>query len=617
MDKDKDTVEQFEFKAQMKQLLHIIAHSLYTHPEVFMRELISNASDALNKVRFLKLTSENILEPDAPLSIRIEADSNSGHFSIEDTGIGMSREELIDNIGTVARSGTIEFLQKLQAQKKESGLDFIGQFGVGFYSVFMVTDEVTIETRQASPGSGAFRWKSSGQGSFTVEPIEKSTRGTKIYFTLKEDSREFSKEFTVKETIRKYSNFVDFPILVNGDKVNTTTALWHKRTEDLSKSQVNEFYKFLTNDFNEPLVFRHFSLEGDVNFKALLFIPSQAPIDFLRHEHEKSLQLYSNKILIQQDAKALLPEYLRFVKGVLDTEDLPLNISRELAQASPVTAKIRAVLVREILAWLKQLTETGSDTYAVFYKNFSPLLKLGVSSDFTNREAVVELLRFESSLTPPQELTSLKDYCSRMKQDQKAIYYLSGERQRDLRKAPHLEYFRKNGIEVLLLTEPVDVFTVPAIGEYQKISLQSIEKAGLELVPEDRIEKPQDALSKSLLSLFKEILKDKVEDVVPSKRLVDSAVALVSQKDAMDAQLEKMVKFMDTSYSARKKILEVNLTHPLITNLSRLYMADAASTMLAKYIEHLYEGALLIEGNLATPSDFIKRMTEIMQDATK
>jgi len=617
MEKHTEHMHKFEFKAEMKQLLSIIIHSLYSHPEVFLRELISNSSDALNKIRFRKLTDTNIIDPEAELRIKIEVDSKKQTFSIEDSGIGMTEEELINNIGTLARSGTLEFLSQVKEQQKQFDGNLIGKFGVGFYSVFMVADEVCIETRHADAASKGYLWKSTGEGTFTVEEIEKNDRGTKIYFKLKDTAVEFCQEYKIKEVINKYSNFADFPIYLKDEKINRVTALWHKKTEELKETELDEFYKFLTNDYEAPLGHMHLSIEGTVNFKALIFIPKTAPTDLYRLHTEKSLHLYSSKILIQNDCKELLPDYLRFVKGVVDTEDLPLNVSREVTQASPAMSKIKDMLTSKILAFLQTWAEKEKEKYSTFYTNFGPLLKIGINSDFENRDKIIELFRFESSLKSKGELISFKEYSTGMSPDQKEIYYLSGESRATLEKNPNLEYFNKNKIEVMLLTDPIDIFVMPSINEYDKKPIKSIEKADIELKPEDKIEKPDDNLSKSLISLFKETLREKVEDVVASKRLVDSPVTLVVGKSGLDPQMEKMMRAMNKDYSTAKKIMEINLTHPLIRNLSKIYLSDTTNPLLRKCITQLYEGALFIEGELPVSTDFVKRMNEIMQEATE
>jgi molecular chaperone HtpG len=607
----------FEFKAEMKQLLSIIAHSLYTHPEIFLRELISNASDALNKVRFRRLTDKNILDPEDELQIKIEFDEKKLTFVIEDNGIGMTQDELVNNIGTVARSGTLEFFKRMKEEGKSIDGNFIGQFGVGFYSVFMVTDEVTIETRSCELDSKGYRWKSAGEGTFTIEEFDKKARGTRISFTLKESAKEFASEYRVKEIIEKYSNFADFPIVLKGNKINKVTALWQRKADEITDKDAAEFYKFLTNDFDDPLGYFPVSVEGVVNFKALLFVPAKAPFDYVWLQKEKSLHLYSNKILIQNDSKDLLPEYLRFAKGVVDTADLPLNISREVTQFTPTMDKIRDILTGKILGVLKDWSENKQDKFMKFYKNFGTLLKTGLNSDFTNRDKIIDLLRFESSTKPAGEMTTFKEYVSRMKDFQKEIYFISGDNRGLLEHNPKLEYFKKNDVEVLFLTEPIDVFTVPSLSEYDKKPIKSVDKADIALKPQDQIVKPDDKLSESLLKLFKDELKGKIEDVVVSKRLVDSAATLVSGKDTMDPQLEKMMKMMHPEYKGEsKRILEINIEHALIKNLSKLYLSDTNNPMIRKCIDQLYEGALFVDGELPSTSDFIKRMTDIMTQAT-
>ena len=615
---EKPQVEEFQFQAEMEQLLHLIVHALYTHREIFLRELISNASDALNKIRFRMLTDKHVLDPDADLKITIEVDPNEGTFAIEDSGIGMTREELIREIGTVARSGTLEFLKQLQQQKGAVDASLIGQFGVGFYSVFMVAEEVTIETRHADPESRGYRWRSRGTGTFTIEEIERPHRGTRISFKLKEDAREFSEPERVKQIIKRYSNFVDFPIYLGKEQVNRVTALWQLPKGEIKEEELAEFYKFIANDFNPPLAHLHLSLEGAVSFKALLFIPETAPPLFLREDLEKSVHLYSRKVLIQEHSKELLPEYLRFVRGVVDSEDVPLNVSREWVQSSPVITKIRQVLTGKILSWLEELAKNEPRKYLTFYRNFGSLFKMGVNADFEHRDRIVKLLRFDTTQTEPDEPISLQQYVERMKSDQKAIYYLSGEHRDLLMKNPKLEYFLANQIEVILLTDPVDVFVMPSIGSFEGKPIQSIEQAELETgTSESSGEALSSNLADNLLNVFKQVLGDRVEDVVVSRRLVYSPVILVAGKEGLDSQMEKMMKLLDRDFKASKKVLEINPTHPLIKNLARLALGDGQNMLLHKCILQLYQGAQLLEGHLESPAEFVQRMTEIMQEATK
>jgi molecular chaperone HtpG len=617
--KSQQKIQQYEYQAELKQLLHLIVHSLYTHPEVFLRELISNASDALNKVRFRMLTDKNVLDKDANQEIKITIDSKENTFSIEDTGIGMTHDDLVKRIGTVASSGTMEFLEQLKKGKDKLDAHLIGQFGVGFYSVFMVTNEVTIETRHADPDSKGYRWKSDGQGTFTIEEIEKPNRGSKIYFKLNDDFKEFAEEYRVKNIINKYSNFVDSPILLNNERINKVEALWHKPKSEVKEEELNEFYKFVSNDFENPMGHLHLFIEGAVNFKALIFIPSSLPPHYFRHEDMKSPHLYSNKIFIQDDCKELLPEYLRFIKGVVDTEDLSLNVSREVTQSSPVMAKIRNTLVSKILGFLEDWAKNEPEKYENFQKECGPVFKLGLNSDFTNREKLIELLRFESTTTEKGKLTSLKNYVSRMGSEQKEIYYLAGESRDALERSPNLEYFKKKDIEVLLLTDPVDVFIIPSITEYDKKPVKSIDKADIDVSKDDdgKVERLNENLSKSLIDVFKETLGDKVEDIVESRRLVDSPATLVVGKEGMDSQMEKMMKMIQKDFTGSKRILEINTAHPLIKNLSRLNMKSSTDALLRQSILQIYEATLLLEDNLPSPIEFVKRMNDLMVEATK
>ena len=620
MSSDKpEALEEFEYQAEMKQLLHLIVHSLYSHREVFLREVISNASDALNQVRFRQLTDKDIVSPDAPLRINISVDSEAQTFSIADTGIGMTKEDLVDRVGTIASSGTVAFLERLKEEGKPFDANMIGQFGIGFYSVFMVTDQVVIETRHADPGSKGYRWESTGESKFTVEEFPREGRGTTISFKLKDDAKEFSEEYRVNEIIKKYSNFADFPIHVNGAQVNTISALWQKSKNEVTDEELEEFYKFISNDFGSILGHMHLAIEGQVNFKAMVFVPETAPFNFLRGDDLKSLQLYANRIFIQDDCKELLPEYLRFVAGVVDTEDLPLNVSREVTQSSPVMGKIKNVLTGRILSLLEDWAKNEQEKYDKFFTNFGLLFKTGLSTDFGNRDRMIDLLRFESTKTEKGEFTSLKDYVAGMQEDQKEIYYLTGENREAVELNPNLEYFRKRGIEVLFFIDPADIFNIPQLHEYDEKPIKGIETADLDLKSDEESEADSltEGESKSLISLFKETLGDKVEDVVESKRLVDSAATLVVGASGMDRQMERMMKMMNQEIPASKKILEINPSHPLIKNLAQIHEQKGNEPLLKSCVLQVFEGTLLIDGNMESPTDFVTRMTEIMEHATR
>jgi molecular chaperone HtpG len=609
--------EQFTYKAEMQQLLHLIIHSLYTHPEVFLRELISNSSDALNKMRFRTLTDTAIVSPEAELAIRITTDKDNKRLIIEDTGCGMSREELIENLGTVAKSGTLEFLQSIRDNQQSAQGDLIGQFGVGFYSVFMVTDEVTVETRNADIDGKAWKWSSSGTGTYSIEPSDKELRGTTISFTLRDDHKEFAEDYRIKSIIKKYSNYVDFPIYLNDEKVNSVTAIWHKKSADITEEELEEFYKYATNDFDKPLGHIHLSLEGAVEFKALLFVPSVAPMNMFRDLDERSAHLYANKVLIQQHCKDVLPEYLRFVRGVVDTPDLPLNVSREVTQNSPIMAKIRSVITGKVLSLLEDWAENDPQKYATFYKNFGMMLLLGINNDYANRERIIKLLRFTSTVTDGETRISLADYVSRMKTDQKEIYYVSGDNRAQVLGNPSIEYFVKNGYEVLLFTDPVEVFTAPYIGEFDGKRLVPADKADLPDAQAKEQTPEQNENTSSIIEIFKSTLGDVIEDVRTSQRLVSSAVALVAGKEGLDPHMEKMMKMMDKDFTPTKKVLEINPQHQLITNLMTLAKNNPDDARVSDAVKQLYDAALLMDGALTNPTDFINRMTQFMTKATE
>ncbi len=614
------TTEQFEFKAEMKQLLHLIIHSLYTHPDVFLRELISNSSDALNKFRFERLTNPNVLNPDQELCIRITTDKETNTISIEDFGVGLTKEDLINKLGSVASSGTLEFLQNLKEQGKnlDNG-DLIGQFGVGFYSVFMVTDEVTLDTKFYQEGSESYQWISNGEGSYSIGTSDREVRGTKITFTLKEEYKNLVEDYKLKSIIEKYSNFVEFPIYVNDTQVNKVTALWQRSAESVTEEERNEFYKFLTHDYEDPMGYIHFAVEGVIECKSILFFPATAPTNFLREEDQKSVNLYSNKVLIQENCKELLPDYLRFIRGVVDTPDLPLNVSREITQSSPVMAKIKTILVGKILTLLEDWAANEPSKYEKFLKNFGQLFKLGINSDFTNKDRLTHLLRYESTRTEKGVLTSLKDYISRMDSDQNSIYYVSGDSRENLFNSPKLEYFKKQNIEVLLLTDPSDIFTVPYIFEYEGKKLESIEKAEIKH-DDSKKSSEENSISEQqqqdVIAKFKSVLTDKVEDVVVSMRLVNSPATLVQGKDGMDTHTERLMKMMDKNFTGTKRVLEINTSHPLIKNISTLLEDSSNDEFASKSIQHLYESCLLLEGMLNDPNEYFQRMSELLTKAT-
>lgn len=608
----KQIKETFEYKAEMKQLLQLIAHSLYTHPEVFIRELVSNSSDALNKIRFKKLTEKNVYQPDKELRIDINIDEEKQTFSISDTGTGMTKENLINQLGTVAKSGTSEFLDQLKKGKQKADGSLIGQFGVGFYSVYMVTDKISVKTRNYEEGAEGYKWTSNGDEKFEIAEAKKEDRGTQIYFKLKDEYKEFASETRVRAILKKYSNFIEYPIYLNGEEINTVDAIWQKSKSEITQDEANEFYKFISNDYQDPFDYIHLDLEGAVSFKALVFFPSKAPMNMFSDDFRTTLHLYTNKVFIQDNADWLLPDYLRFCKGVIDTSDLPLNVSREVTQHSPVMAKIKSIITGKILSEFESWAKNDVDKFNTFYNEFGTMIKTGLNSDFSNRDRLSKLLRFQTSKR--DVLTSFDQYLETADKEAKKIYYLNAESIETAKRNPNLEYFRKNDIEVLFLTDPIDSFVIPQLYQYEENELISIDKADLD--DEDSADKDENKESDNLVVAIKEILGSKVADVKESKRLVDSPCTIVASKDGMDAQTERMMKMMDKSFEGAKKVFEVNLDHNILKNLTTYLDKNGVDDKFKNIVEQLYGSALLIEGELKNPTDYVAKVYDLIEANT-
>jgi molecular chaperone HtpG len=608
----KQIKETFEYKAEMKQLLQLIAHSLYTHPEVFIRELVSNSSDALNKIRFKKLTEKNVYQPDKELRIDIKIDEEKQTFSISDTGIGMTKDNLINQLGTVAKSGTSEFLEQLKKGKQKADGSLIGQFGVGFYSVYMVTNKISVKTRNYEEGSEAYKWTSKGDEKFEITEAKKEDRGTQIYFKLKDEYKEFASESRVRGILKKYSNFIEYPIYLNGEKINTVDAIWQKSKSEITTEEANEFYKFISTDYQDPFDYIHLDLEGIVTFKALVFFPKKAPMNMFADDFRTTLHLYTNKVFIQDNADWLLPDYLRFCKGVIDTSDLPLNVSREVTQHSPVMAKIKNIITGKILGEFENWAKNDVEKFNAFYKEFGTMLKTGLNSDFSNRERISKLLRFQTSKR--DELTSFDQYLETADKELKKIYYLSAESLESAKRNPNLEYFKKNDIEVIFLTDPIDSFVIPQLYQYDEHQLISIDKE--ELDNEENKDGEDNKESVKIVTAIKEILGDKVADVKESKRLVDSPCTIVAGKDGMDAHTERMMKMMDNTFEGAKKVFEVNLNHKILQNLTNYFNENGADDKFNSVVEQLYGSALLIEGELKNPADYVAKVYDMIEAHT-
>jgi len=624
---EKTTAKKYEFKAEVKKLLDILVHSLYTSREIFLRELISNASDALDKLRFESTRGAEIENSDLPLEIKIEFDEKKKTIVISDTGIGMSRDELISNIGTIAKSGTEEFL-KLVTEAKGDASNIIGKFGVGFYSVFMVADKVIIKTKSFRKDEPAVEWESDGAGDYEISiPDQKISRGTSVEIFLKEDAGEFLQKWRLESIITKHSNFITFPIYVGADKINTVNAIWSEPKTAITKEQYDEFYKFLSHDSEEPMDIIHKSIDAPIQFTALLFIAKKTSEMFWMDRENYGLDLYVHRVLIQHKNKELLPEYLGFVKGVVDSEDLPLNISRETLQENAVFNKITSSVTNNILNYLTDKATNDPASYSIFWKEHGKIFKLGYN-DFINREKYIELIRFNSSFCKDKnELISLSDYVSRMIEGQKEIYYQSGTTRESVELDPHLEIFKSRGLEVLYLFDPVDEFVISAVRKYKDFDIKSVDSVDLNKLKdfkeiEDKNKKVDD-LSKddakhfsSLLSRMKAILGDKVEDVIESKRLVDSPACLISKDDSLSSTMQKIMRMANNDIAPQKKIFEVNPNHKLIRNLLKVFKAESNDEFISGVTEQLFETALLQEGNLSDPHLLVKHINQSLEQSS-
>ena len=621
----------YKFKAEVNQLLDILVHSLYTNREIFLRELISNASDALDKVRFEITKGTDVADKDLPLEINIKLDKDKNTLTIIDTGIGMTKDEVVANIGTIAKSGSAEFLQKLaQESDAKNVANIIGKFGVGFYSVFMVAKEVVITTKSYLKDAAPVRWVSDGKGSFKVAEIDEPVkRGTTIEVHLKDDAKEFAEDWRVKEIIKKHSNFINFDIKVNGEKVNTQRAIWREPKSSLKKEQYEEFYKFLTYDPEPPLDWIHVSIDAPVQFQSIMFIPQKNYDIFGINKEDIGLDLYVRGVLIQHKYSEILPEYLGFIKGMVDSPDIPLNISRETLQENKVVIKIKQVLVKQVLSHLEKMAKNDPEKYKKFWTEHSKIFKLGYQ-DYGNLEKFAELLRFNSSaLEKAEDLTSLADYVSRMKPGQKEIYYITGASREALESDPHLEIFKRKGVEVLYLYEPVDEFVMTGLGkyknEYEFVAVEHADISKLEKLEDvetsetevEEMSKGEEKVFKKLLEKIKDILGDRVTDVRVSKRLKDSPSCLVSSDGQMTSQMQKIMQIINKDTTIPKKIFEVNKDHKLIRNLLNIYKNDPKDPFITEAVEQLYESALLMEGYLTDPHKLVKRMEKILTESSE
>ncbi|WP_303228990.1 molecular chaperone HtpG [Comamonas kerstersii] len=640
------------FQAEVAQLLHLVTHSLYSNPEIFLRELISNASDACDKLRFEALNDSSLYGDQPNLEVRVSFDKDAKTITIADTGIGMSQQEAIDNLGTIAKSGTKAFMEKLSGDQK-SDAQLIGQFGVGFYSGFIVANKITVESRRAGlPASEGVRWISGGTGDFEVEQIERAERGTSITLHLRDDAEEFLNGWKLKQVINKYSDHISLPILMEKEEwkdgeddqpggmvktgewetVNKASALWTRAKKDITEEQYKEFYKAISHDYDDPLTWSHNRVEGNTEYTQLLYIPAKAPFDLYQRDKKAGVKLYVKRVFIMDDADALMPGYLRFVKGVIDSADLPLNVSRELLQESRDVKLIRDGSVKRVLGMLEDLAkhdkhEAATDAegvtdvvseedkakegkYSQFYAEFGAVLKEGLGEDFANKERISKLLRFAST-TSDTVSVSLADYKARMKEGQEAIYYITAETLAAAKNSPQLEVFKKKGIEVLLMTDRVDEWALNYLTHFDGTPLQSVAKGAVDLgkLQDEAEKKAAEAAAeafKPVLAKLKEALKDKAEDVRVTTRLVDSPACLVVTEDGMSTQLARMLKQAGQTVPQTKPVLEVNPEHALVKKLDgSVHFHDLAHI--------LFDQALLAEGGIPEdPAAYVKRVNALL-----
>ena len=621
--------ETLGFQAEVKQLLQLMIHSLYSNKEIFLRELISNASDAADKLRFEALSDAALFENDSELKIRVAFDKKARTITISDNGIGMSRDEVINNIGTIAKSGTREFFQSLTGdQAKDANL--IGQFGVGFYSSFIIADKVTLVTRRAGVGAEhGVRWESAGEGDYMLETVEKTTRGTEITLHLREGEDEFLSDWKLKSIIRKYSDHIVLPIVMKksewkdgeeaptdeDETVNKASALWARSKSDITEDEYKEFYKHVSHDFQEPLAWSHNRVEGKQEYISLLYIPSRAPFDLYDREQRHGIKLYVRRVFIMDDAEQLMPQYLRFVKGIIDSADLPLNVSREILQSSRDIDAIKAGSVKKVLGLLEDLAENEPEKYTTFWKEFGRVLKEGPGEDYANRDKIAGLLRFASTHADNEEQTvSLKAYVERMKDGQEKIYYITADSFAAAQHSPHLEIFRKKGIEVLLLSDRVDEWLVSHLPEFEGKKLQSVAKGDLDLGKlEDEAEKEQQKKVedeyKSLVERIKTTLGETVKEVRITHRLTDSPACLVSGEDEMSGNLERLLKAAGQKTPDLKPVLEINPQHRIVQKLN----SESDESRFSDWTHVLFDQALLAEGGqLDDPASFVRRMNSLL-----
>ena len=618
--------ENMEFQTEVDQLLQLMIHSLYSNKEIFVRELVSNASDACDKLRFEAISNDALYEGDSDLRIEVEFDEEANTVTLRDNGIGMNRAEVVENIGTIAKSGTKEFLSKMTGDAaKDSNL--IGQFGVGFYSSFIVADKVTLTTRRAGDKPNkAVTWESDGQSGFTLENTKKETHGTEIVLHLKEEEKEFANGYRLRSVISTYSDHIPLPVkMLKADEegklteewevVNKANALWTEPKSSLKDEDYQEFYKHISHDWENPLAWSHNHVEGNLEYKSLLYIPSKAPFDLWEPEQKNGIKLYVQRVFIMDDTKNLMPNYMRFVRGVIDSNDLPLNVSREILQSNKTVDSMRKASVKKVLGLLDKMSKNEKEEYQKFWNEFGKVMKEGPSEDFANKEQIAKLLRFSSTESDTEEQTvTLEDYVSRMKDKQEEIYFITADSFTSAKNSPHLEVFRKKGIEVLLLSDRVDEWLTQGLQEFDGKKLQSVAKGELDLgkFDSEKDKKAQEKAEKKaggVIKHLKEVLGDKVEEVRVSHRLTDSPSCIVLNEQDMALYMQNLMKQAGHAMPESKPVLEINPTHPLIERME----AETDDEQFADWADILFDQALLAEGaQLEDPAGFVNKLNKLM-----
>jgi molecular chaperone HtpG len=633
------TAEKMEFKTEVKELLNLMIHSLYSHKEIFLRELISNASDAIDKARFESLTNKDILANTGEWKIKIVVDKSAGTLMVSDNGIGMTHDEVIAELGTIAHSGTKDFLLALRSKELKDKPELIGQFGVGFYSAFMVSDKVTVITRKATePTKKAVKWESTADGAFTVEEAEKERAGTDVTLHLKADDKNYLNEWEIKSIIRKYSDYIEHPVIMDVERekdnplekgkqikvteeeqMNAGKAIWLRDPSEVKADEYNEFYKHISHDFGDPAKIIHYRAEGTSEFTALLYIPAKAPYGILYRDYKIGPTLYVKRVQIMDHCEQLIPEYLRFIRGVVDSSDLPLNVSREILQNNKHVDVIKRNVTKKVLETLSDMKKNAYDTYVSFHKEFGRVLKEGIHFDFSRKEQIADLLLFASTKTEPGMFTTLEAYVNNMPIAQGEIYYITGRPDENILQSPYLEAFREKGYEVLVMTDDIDDIILSSLQEYRGKKIKSVIKGDISLETSGSAEKEKSKEKfEKLLMMIKEQLKNEVKDVRLSGRLKDSACCLVADEGGLDPQMEKLLKSMGQEVPIEKRTLEINPSHQVFSAMKDLIEKGGEDELLKEYIALLYNQALLLEGSkIKDPAAFGKAMAKLMFENAK